>query len=78
MRVDPAVEKHQIEKLNKIKKERNNHEVKNALNRLHHAAERNENLLPVILAAVKKQATLGEICDVLKTIYGEYKAPTIF
>ena len=78
LRVDPAVEKHQIEKLNKIKKERNNHEVKNALNRLHHAAERNENLLPVILAAVKKQATLGEICNVLKTIYGEYKAPTIF
>ncbi len=78
LRVDPAIEERQIEKLNKIKRERNNQEVKNALNRLHHAAERNENLLPAILAAAKKQATLGEICDVLKTIYGEYKAPTIF
>jgi len=78
LRIDPAVEKHQIEKLNKIKRERNNHEVKNALNRLHHAAERNENLMPAILVAVKKQITLGEICDVLKTIYGEYKPPTIF
>ncbi len=78
LRIDPAVERHQIEKLNKIKRERNNHEVKNALNRLHHAAERNENLLPAILVAVKKQTTLGEICDVLKTIYGEYKPPTIF
>lgn len=78
LRVDPAVEEHQIEKLNKIKRERNNHEVRNALNRLHHEAEHNENLLPAILAAVKKQATLGEICDALKTVYGEYKAPTIF
>jgi methylmalonyl-CoA mutase N-terminal domain/subunit len=78
LRVDPTVEERQIERLNKIKRERNNHEVKNALNRLHHAAEHNENLLPAILAAVKKQATLGEICDALKAIYGEYKAPTIF
>jgi len=78
LRVDPAIEKRQIEKLNKIKSERNSQEVKNALNRIHHAAEHNENLLPTILAAVKKQATLGEICDVLKTVYGEYKAPTIF
>ncbi len=78
LRVDPAVEERQIERLNKIKRERNNHEVKNALNRLHHAAEHDENLLPTILAAVKKQATLGEICDILKTVYGEYKAPTIF
>ncbi len=78
LRVDPAVEKRQIEKLNKIKRERNSQEVKNALNRLHQAAERKENLLPIILVAVKKQATLGEICDVLKTVYGEYKALTIF
>jgi len=78
LRVDPAIEERQIEKLNKIKRKRNNHEVKNALNRLQHVAERNENLLPTIIATVKKQATLGEICGILKTIYGEYKAPTIF
>lgn len=78
LRVDPAVEERQIEKLNMIKRKRNNHEVKNALDQLHHAAEGNENLLPTVIVAVKKQATLGEICDVLKTVYGEYKAPTIF
>jgi methylmalonyl-CoA mutase N-terminal domain/subunit len=78
LRVDPTIEEHQIEKLNKIKKERNNREVKSALNRLHHAAERNENLMSAILTAVKRRATLGEICDVLKNVYGEYKAPTIF
>jgi len=78
LRVDPAVEERQIEKLNKIKRERNSHGVKNAINRLNRAAKRNENILPPILATVKKQVTLGEICDVLKTVYGEYKAPTIF
>jgi methylmalonyl-CoA mutase N-terminal domain/subunit len=78
LRVDPAVEKRQIEKLSKIRRERNSREVRNALNRLRHAAKRNENLLPVMLTAVKKQATLGEICDALKAVYGEHKAPTIF
>ena len=78
LRVDPAVEERQIEKLNKIKRKRSSQEVKNALNQVYQAAEHNENLLPTIIAAVKKQATLGEICGMLKTIYGEYKAPTIF
>lgn len=78
LRVDPAIEERQIEKLNMIKRKRNNHEAKNALDQLHHAAEGNENLVPTVIVAVKKQATLGEICDVLKTVYGEYKAPTIF
>jgi methylmalonyl-CoA mutase N-terminal domain/subunit len=78
LRVDPTIEERLIEKLNKIKRKRNHQKVKNALNRLHHAAKRNENLLPAILDAVKKQVTLGEICDELKVVYGEYKAPTIF
>ncbi|MFQ6074234.1 MAG: methylmalonyl-CoA mutase family protein, partial [Candidatus Bathyarchaeia archaeon] len=78
LRVDPAIEERQIEKLNKIKRERNSREVKGALNKLYHATEHNENLLPIVISAVKKQATLGEICDVLRTVYGEYKAPTIF
>jgi len=78
LRVDPAIEEHQVERLNRIRRKRNRHEVGSAINQLHHAVEHNENLLPAILTAVKKQATLGEICDVLKTIYGEYKAPTIF
>ncbi len=78
LRVDPSIEKRQIEKLNRIRNERNNQEVKNALNQLHHAAEHSENLLPATITAVRRQATLGEICDVLKTVFGEYKAPIIF
>ena len=78
LRVDPEVEKKQIERLSAIKKKRSNEKVRDALNYLRHCAEGDENLMPPILLAVKEYATLGEICDVLREVFGEYKAPTIF
>jgi len=78
LRVDPTVERRQIERLNKIKRERDNQKLRSALNQLRRAAEHEENLMPHILKAVRTYATLGEICDVLREIYGEYRAPTIF
>ena len=78
LRVDPAVEKKQIERLNVIKRKRNGAKVSNVLDELCHAAEGDENLMPVILEAVEEYASLGEICDVLREVFGEYKAPTIF
>jgi len=78
LRVDPEVERKQTERLNAIKKRRNNKEVRDALNYLQHYAKGDENLMPSVLMAVKEYATLGEICDVLKEVFGEYKAPTIF
>lgn len=78
LRVDPEVEKKQTERLNVIKKKRNNEKVKDTLNRLRNCAEGDENLMPPILLAVREYATLGEICDVLREVFGEYKAPTIF
>jgi methylmalonyl-CoA mutase N-terminal domain/subunit len=79
LRVDPAVEKKVVERLNRVKKERNNQKVKSALDKLHKAAgDEKENLVPPILAAVKEYATVGEICGVLREVYGEYKPLTIF
>ncbi len=78
LRVDQAVEKKQIERLNMIKRKRDNKKVDKVLDKLRHAAKGDENLMPVILEAVKKYASLGEICDVLREVFGEYKAPTIF
>ncbi len=78
LRVDPAVEKKQIERLNAIKRKRNSMKVSSVLNELRHVAEGEENLMPVILQAVKEYASLGEICGVLREVFGEYKAPTIF
>ncbi len=78
LRVDPAVEKRQNERLNRMKGKRNNAKVNSALDKLRHVAEGDENLMPVIFEAVKAYASLGEICGVLREVFGEYRAPTIF
>jgi methylmalonyl-CoA mutase N-terminal domain/subunit len=78
LRVNPAVEKTQVEQLQSLRRKRNRRKVKAILNRLHAAADKNGNLVPIITDAVKEYATLGEICDVLRQAYGEYRAPTIF
>ncbi len=69
--------KMQIKKLQIVKRERNKSKVEEALSKLGKAAEKNENLIPPIIEAVKAYATLGEICGVLRNIYGEYRAPNI-
>jgi methylmalonyl-CoA mutase N-terminal domain/subunit len=78
LRVDPSIEKSQSQKLKKLRKNRDTKKVENALNRLHDTAEGTDNLLYPILSAVEAKATLGEICDVLRLVFGEYKAPQIF
>jgi len=78
LRVDPAVEKRQNERLNRMKGKRNNAKVNSALDEVRHVAEGDENLMPVIFEAVKAYASLGEICGVLREVFGEYRAPTIF
>ncbi|TKS55902.1 methylmalonyl-CoA mutase [Mesohalobacter halotolerans] len=65
----------QLEKLNKLKKERNHIEVKNVLEKLYHTAKSNKgNLLEVAVEAAKKRATLGEISDALEKEYGRHQA----
>ncbi|MFW9934947.1 MAG: methylmalonyl-CoA mutase [Candidatus Thorarchaeota archaeon] len=78
LRVDPAIEKSQSQKLKTLRKNRDTKKVENALNRLHATAEGTDNLLYPILSAVEAKATLGEICDVLRLVFGEYEAPQIF
>ncbi|WP_462264235.1 acyl-CoA mutase large subunit family protein [Mucilaginibacter sp.] len=71
-RVDDSIRLHQIEKLHLLKAERNNAEVEITLKRLLEAANGAENLMPHILNAVECYATLGEIADVLRKVFGEY------
>lgn len=73
LRVDPKVEEEQVASLHKLKRERDNKKVNEMLEKLHYATEKDENLMPIIIDAVKAYATIGEICDVLRKIYGEYK-----
>jgi methylmalonyl-CoA mutase N-terminal domain/subunit len=75
LKVDPKVEKIQKERLRKVKKSRNNSQVEQDINQIRRAARSNENLIPLFIKAVKDQATLGEIVDTLKEVFGEYQAP---
>lgn len=77
LRVDPEVERLQREKLSQLRKERDNEKVDESLKKLGKAAEGEENLMPFILEAVKTYATLGEICDVLREVFGEYEQSVI-
>jgi methylmalonyl-CoA mutase N-terminal domain/subunit len=73
LRVDPAVRVSQIEKLEKLRAERDANTVEKTLSDLRQGAEGQENLMPLILEAVKSYATLGEICNVLRGVFGEYQ-----
>jgi methylmalonyl-CoA mutase N-terminal domain/subunit len=73
LRIDPKVEEEQVAGLRRLRRERNNTKVKQSLDLVHDAADKDENLMPTIIKAVKAYATLGEITDVLKKAYGEYK-----
>lgn len=70
--IDDSIRKVQSEKLATLKKNRNNTEVNSRLAALKNAAKGNDNLMPFILAAVEEYATLGEISDVLREVFGEY------
>ena len=76
-RVDPEVERAQVQRLRAIKVERDNAAVAVSLNRLQDAARGDENLLPSILEAVKAYATVGEMCAVLRQVFGDYQPPSV-
>lgn len=71
-RVDDSIRLHQVEKIEKLKTERDNIAVANNLRKLKEAAAGKENLMPFILTAVESYATLGEISDTLRNVFGEY------
>jgi methylmalonyl-CoA mutase N-terminal domain/subunit len=69
---DPKAEKKVVTRLKQFRKERGNSGVEKALNAVKRAAEKNENVVPAVFEAVKAYATVGEISDVFRDIYGEY------
>jgi methylmalonyl-CoA mutase N-terminal domain/subunit len=73
LRIKPEVEQYQKEKLARVKKERDNTKVKETLAVLKKAARGTDNVVPPILEAVKVYATLGEISDTLREVFGEYR-----
>src|SRR5690606_22592486 len=73
LKIDAKAQEDQIKFLNKVKSERNNDEVQKKLSNLKKAAEGNDNLMPFILEAVKAYASVGEICNKMREVFGEYK-----
>ena len=69
----PLMVRQAIEAKNDLKKNRNIESIKSILNKLKTAANTNENIIPIIIQAVKEKATLGEISDTLREVFGEYK-----
>lgn len=72
-RVDDSIRQLQSEKLKKIRSGRNNDAVKKNLEKISETALTNENLMPVVIEAVENYATLGEIADALRKVFGEHK-----
>ena len=77
-KIAPETERRQIEALKKLRQERNSNKVKETLKRVRSTAESEENLVPPILEAVREYATIGEICDQLREVFGEYSEGAVY
>jgi methylmalonyl-CoA mutase N-terminal domain/subunit len=77
LRIDPEIERTQIARLNALRAKRDSARAKSALAELQRRAATTENLLPAILAAVESYATIGEISDALRRVFGEYQESVI-
>ena len=74
LRVDPAIEMGQKEKLRELRETRDQRLAEDLLERLKVAASGTENLMPLFIGCVENDVTLGEICNTLRVIWGEYVA----
>jgi methylmalonyl-CoA mutase N-terminal domain/subunit len=77
LKIDIKVQEEQIKFLNKVRTERNNAEVKTKLAKLKSTAMSDDNLMPPIIDAVRSYASIGEICNTLREVFGEYKESII-
>jgi methylmalonyl-CoA mutase N-terminal domain/subunit len=78
LKIDPEMEGRQVARLQETRRNRNQGRVQGCLADLKKATQGSENLMPYILAAVKEYATLQEICDVFREVFGVYRDPGMF
>jgi len=77
LRIEPALEREQVERLRALRARRDSVKTRAALTELERRARSTENLLPAILAAVENFATVGEISDALRAVFGEYQESVV-
>ena len=75
LKIDPEIEERQIQRVRKVKRERNSVAVREALARVSEACRSGENLMEPICEAVRRDATVGEVCDIFRTEFGVYTDP---
>jgi methylmalonyl-CoA mutase N-terminal domain/subunit len=78
LRVDPALEQKQVERVQALRARRDSAEVERSLARLREGAERDENLMPLLVEASRAYATLGEMCDALRETWGTWRETPVF
>jgi methylmalonyl-CoA mutase N-terminal domain/subunit len=76
-RIDPALEPRQVERLQAVRAKRNAGAWQAAIRAVEDTARSGDNLMPRILAAVEANATVGEISDAMRKVYGEYKEAVV-
>jgi len=77
LEIDESVARKQIERLQKLKSGRDKEKVRQTLEKVRQVAESTENIMPALIEAVKAYATVGEISDALRGVFGEYKEPSL-
>jgi methylmalonyl-CoA mutase N-terminal domain/subunit len=77
LRINPQIERNQVERLANLRARRNATQVESSLRAVEETARTDRNLLPVILDAVKSYATVGEISDTLRRVFGEYQESVV-
>jgi methylmalonyl-CoA mutase, N-terminal domain len=76
--IDRVGERAHLDRLNRVRRERDQSAVRQALENLRRVAEGTENTMPAIIEAVQAYATLGEIMNVFRTVFGDYMEPAVF
>jgi methylmalonyl-CoA mutase N-terminal domain/subunit len=77
LKIDPEVEKGQVQGLQEVRRERDNDKVRRSLESLKKVAQGTENTMPALIDCVRCYTTGGEICDVLREVFGEYVEPPL-
>jgi methylmalonyl-CoA mutase N-terminal domain/subunit len=77
-RMKPEIEERQLRRLREVKQVRNNSKVKECLYRIREASQDGENLMPYLIDAVREYATIQEICDIWRNVFGQYSDPGYF
>jgi len=78
LKIDEKIEREQVAALGELKKKRNNDEVKASLSRLKTDAQSGGNVMPALIGCAQAYASVGEMCDIFREVYGVYEEPPMF